>query len=77
MTPASLAQLVTECQTEGLTTPNAERIAVELAAQFDVRRDEVGILRVEKDSLLFVYPTPLQNVGRIPLNTSNSVAVRT
>jgi len=77
MTPASLAQLATECQTEGLTAPNADRIAVELAAQFDVRRDEVGILRVEKDSLVFVYPVPLQNVGRIPLNTSSSVAVRT
>jgi hypothetical protein len=77
MTPASLLQMATDCQIEGLTTPNIERIAVELAAQFDVRRDEVGILRVEKDSLVFVYPTLLQNVGRIPLNTSSSVAVRT
>jgi hypothetical protein len=76
-TPAPLAQLATECETEGLTVPNAERIAAELAAQFSVQHDEVGILRVEKDSLVFVYPTRLQNVGRIPLNTSSSVAVRT
>ena len=76
-TPAPLAQLATECETEGLTIPNAERIAAELAAQFSVHHDEVGILRVEKDSLVFVYPTRLQNVGRIPLNTSSSVAVRT
>ncbi len=76
-TPAPLEQLAAECETEGLTVPNAERIAAELAAQFRVQHDEVGILRVEKDSLVFVYPTRLQNVGRIPLNTSSSVAVRT
>jgi hypothetical protein len=76
-TPGLLAQLATECETEGLTTKNAERIAAELAAVFRVQSDEVGILRVEKDSLVFVYPTRLQNVGRIPLNTSGAVAVRT
>ena len=77
MTPAPLAQLATECETDGLTPSNAERIAAELAVLFGVQQDEVGLLRVEKDSLMFVYPTRLQNVGRIPLNTSSSVAVRT
>lgn len=76
MTPAPLAQLADECETEGLTVHNAERIAAELAAVFRVQLDEVGILRVQQDSLVFVYPTRLQNVGRIPLNTSSSVAVR-
>jgi hypothetical protein len=78
MTPTSpLAQLAAECQSEGLTRQNAERMAAELAAVFSVQHDEVGILRLEKDSLVFVHPAHLENVGRIPLNTSGSMAVRT
>ncbi|HLY99581.1 MAG TPA: hypothetical protein VKT33_11025 [Candidatus Angelobacter sp.] len=74
---APLAQLASECQSEGLTRQNAERIAAELAAVFGVQSDEVGILRLEKDSLVFVHPAHLENVGKIPLNTSGSMAVRT
>jgi hypothetical protein len=74
---APLAQLASECQSEGLTRKNAERMAAELAAVFSVQHDEVGILRLEKDSLVFVHPAHLQNVGRIPLNTSGAMAVRT
>jgi hypothetical protein len=72
-----LAQLASECQSEGLTRKNAERMAAELAAVFSVQHDEVGILRLEKDSLVFVHPAHLENVGRIPLNTSGAMAVRT
>ncbi|HET6840835.1 MAG TPA: hypothetical protein VFK06_03995 [Candidatus Angelobacter sp.] len=74
---APLAQLASECQSEGLTRKNAERMAAEIAAVFSVQHDEVGILRLEKDSLVFVHPAHLENVGRIPLNTSGAMAVRT
>lgn len=77
VTPASpLAQLALECEREGLTVANSEKIAAELARIFGVKPEEVGILRLEKDNLVFVYPAKLHNVGRIPLN-SPAVAVRT
>jgi len=77
MATSPILQIVSECQAEGLTPQNAEKIAVELARIFKVRGEEVGILRLENDSLVFVYPAQLHNVGRIPLNASGSVAVRT
>jgi hypothetical protein len=73
---AALAQIKSECESAGLTVANSERIALELAKMFAVKQDEVGILKLEKDSLVFVHPTKLHNVGRIPLN-SPAVAVRT
>ena len=77
-TPAlPFAQLATECEAEGLSPKNAEKIGHELARIFGVKEDEVGILRIEKHNLVFCYPARLHNVGSIPLNTSASVAVRT
>ncbi len=73
---SGLAQLSSECERDGLTVSNSEKIAAELARIFGVKQDEVGILRVEKDNLVFVHPAKLHNVGRIPLN-SQAVAVRT
>jgi len=73
----AFAQIATECEAEGLSPKNGERIAGELAKTFGVQPDEVGVLRVEKSSLVFVYPAKLHNVGSIPLNTANSVAART
>lgn len=73
----AFAQLANECEAEGLSTKNGERIAGELAKTFGTQSDEVGIMRVDKASLVFVYPAKLHNVGSIPLNTSNSVAART
>ncbi len=73
----SFAQLATECEPEGLNPKNAEKIGHELAKSFGVKEDEVGILRIEKQNLVFCYPVKLHNVGSIPLNTSTSVAVRT
>jgi hypothetical protein len=76
-TPAlPFAQLATECEAEGLSLKNAEKIGHELARIFAVKEDEVGILRIEKHSLVFCYPIKLHNVGSIPLNTSTSVAAR-
>ena len=71
------AQIANECEAEGMTPKNAERIGHELAKTFNVKEDEVGILRIEKQNLMFCYPAKLHNVGSIPLNTSTSVAVRT
>lgn len=77
-TPAiGLAQLAKECAEEGLTSPNAQRVALELAKFFNVQSDEVGILRREKQQLVFIYPAKLAGVGSIPLNTAGSVAART
>ena len=73
----AFAQLANECEAEGLTQHNAERLGKELAKAFSVKTDEVGILRLEKQNLVFCYPTKLHDVGSIPLNTSTSVAVRT
>jgi hypothetical protein len=73
----SFAQLASQCEAEGLSPSNAEKIGHELARTFGVKEDEVGILRIEKRNLVFCYPAKLHNVGSIPLNTSTSVAVRT
>jgi hypothetical protein len=73
----SLVQVALECEAEGLSAQNSERIATELARLFGVHQDEVGILKLEKDHLIFVHPVKLHNVGRIPLNSSSAVAVRT
>ena len=78
VTPAlPLAQMADECEAEGLTPSNVETIGHELAKVFGVREDEVGILRIEKRNLVFCYPAKLHDVGKIPLNTSTSVAVHT
>lgn len=74
---SALARIAGECQSEGLTVGNGEKIAAELAKIFSVQQEEVGILRLEQDGLVFVHPAKLHNVGRIPLNTSTAVAVRT
>jgi len=75
--PAAIAQLAADCQPDGLTQKNSEKIAAELAKTFGVQQEEVGLLRLEKESLVFVHPVKLHNVGRIPLNSSSVVAVRT
>jgi hypothetical protein len=71
-----LTQLTSECERDGLTVGNSERIAAELARMFGVKQEEVGILKLEKDSLVFAHPAKLHNVGRIPLN-SPAIAAHT
>ena len=73
---AAFAQIATDCEAEGLSPKNGERIGQEIAKAFNVQPDEVGILRVDKANLVFVYPSKLHNVGSIPLNTTGSVAAR-
>lgn len=73
----AFAQIANECEAEGLTTKNAERIGNELAKTFNVQPDEVAVLRVDKQSLIFAYPNKLHQVGSLPINASSSVAGRT
>lgn len=73
----AFAQIANECEKEGLSAKNAERIAGEIAKTFSVHPDEVGILRLDKQNLIFVFPKQLGQVGSIPLNTAGSVAART
>ena len=70
-------QIATECEAEGLTPKNGEKIGAELVKTFGVNNDEVGILRVDKTSLVFVYPSKLHTMGSIPMNNKESVAART
>jgi hypothetical protein len=53
-----------------------EKLCVELARIFSVRRDEVAVLRVQGRMLHFVYPPELQAAGAIPISSS-AVAART
>ena len=73
----AFAQLANECEADGLTTKNADKIGSELAKTFNVQPDEVAVLKVDKLSLLFAYPTKLGHMGSIPVNASSSVAGRT
>jgi transcriptional regulator with GAF, ATPase, and Fis domain len=76
-TTEAWARLASEIQGQGLTPENSRRLARELARSFGVRDDEIGILRLEGSALVFCHPAKLQEVGRIPLNSSSSVAART
>jgi transcriptional regulator with GAF, ATPase, and Fis domain len=73
----AFSQLATEFEAEGLTPHNVERLGAELAKTFSVHADEVAILKLEKNLMVFVYPTKLHQVGSIPMNTGSSVAART
>jgi len=57
-------------------SPNPERTCHRLAQILHVRRSEIALLRLEKRSLRFVYPTELRSAGELPLSGS-AVAART
>ena len=73
----AFSQLANEIEPDGMNPAHAERVAGELAKTFSVQLDEVAILKLEKNQLVFLYPSKLGQVGSIPLNTSSSVAART
>jgi len=73
----AFTQLANECEAEGLAPKNAEKIGAELAKTFSVQPDEVAVLKVDKQSLMFAYPAKLGHIGSIPINASSSVAGRT
>jgi hypothetical protein len=57
-------------------SPSAERACVKLARILGVHRDEVALLRREKNSLRFVFPPELRAAGVLPLS-GPTVAART
>ena len=74
----TLQQIVSECESQGLSSENCARLAAEIAKVFGVFDDEVAILKiVNNNHLTFLYPEKLKQVGIIPLNNSSSVAART
>jgi GAF domain-containing protein len=56
--------------------PSPEQACQKLAQILKVNRNEVALLRVDKGSLRFVYPTELRAAGVIPISGS-AVAART
>ncbi|HWP84759.1 MAG TPA: GAF domain-containing protein [Terriglobia bacterium] len=78
---AEIARLVDEAvkRGKGLEGETLEKVVHELTRMFSVKPDEVAILELApKGALLsFIYPTKLQNVGSIPMSSTNSLAVRT
>ena len=74
----TLQQIVSECESQGLSPENCSRLASQIAKIFGVFDDEVAILRiVSNNHLTFLYPEKLKQVGVIPLNNSSAVAART
>jgi hypothetical protein len=57
-------------------SPSADRVCVRLAQVLRVRRSEVALLRLEKNSLRFIFPVELRSAGVLPLSGS-AVAART
>src|SRR5450755_3566451 len=57
-------------------SPSSDRACLKLAQILRVRRSEVALLRLEKNSLRFVFPPELRSAGVLPLSGS-AVAART
>jgi CBS domain-containing protein len=57
-------------------SPSSESVCLKLAKILNVRRGEVALLRLEKNSLRFIYPIELRSAGVLPLSGS-AVAART
>lgn len=60
----------------GTESTGPEIFCVKLAQILRVRRDEVALLRLEKNCLRFVFPAELRAAGLLPL-TGSAVAART
>ena len=57
-------------------SPSSDRVCLKLAQILHVRRSEVALLRLEKGSLRFIFPSELRSAGVLPLSGS-AVAART
>jgi GAF domain-containing protein len=56
--------------------PSPERVCGELARLLQVQADGVALLRLQKNTLMFLVPARLRTAGTIPLSSS-AVAART
>ncbi len=72
--PMRRLEALEELLNTGSCTP--EKLCAELANVFGVRVTEIGLLRVEEQTLRFVHPPELQSAGFIPL-TSSAIAAKT
>lgn len=57
-------------------SPSSERVCLKLAQILRVRRSEVALMKLEKNSLRFIFPPELRSAGALPLSGS-AVAART
>jgi hypothetical protein len=57
-------------------SPSPDRACLKLAQILRVRRGEVALLRLDKGSLRFIFPSELRSAGVLPL-TGSAVAART
>ncbi len=57
-------------------SPSSDRVCLKLAQILRVGRSEVALLRLEKNSLRFIFPPELRSAGVLPL-TGSAVAART
>src|SRR5689334_2927551 len=71
-------QIVSECESQGLSAEHSARVASEIAKAIGVFDDEVAFLRIINNNYVtLVYPEKLMQVGIIPLSNSTAVAART
>ena len=73
--PARAAKSAVESALAHSDTPEKFRAAI--AKFFNVRPNEVALLRLEKGLLKFVFPDQLKTAGSIPVSSSSSVAAHT
>jgi len=67
---------VSELENMLFESASAENVCLKLAQILHVRRCEVALLRLEKNSLRFVFPVELRTAGVLPLS-GTAVAART
>jgi GAF domain-containing protein len=76
-----LAKVVDELIKSGapVTPATLNKLAEQVSKSFSVKSDEVALLAlVQQDKFLrFVVPEKLQQVGNLPMTSTNSLAVRT
>jgi hypothetical protein len=77
----AVAKLIDELRKSG-ADPSEEdwnRLALQISRGFNVRKEEVAVLRLSADArvLSFVLPIKLSMVGAIPLTTAHSLAAKT
>jgi hypothetical protein len=67
---------VGELETMVSQSPSPDKVCLTLARILRVHRNEVALLRLEKNSLRFIFPPELRSAGALPL-TGSAVAART
>lgn len=75
--PAKTAKVcVSDLKSMVAESPSADRVCLKIGQILRVRRSEVALLRLESNSLRFIFPPELRSAGALPLSGS-AVAART